>query len=137
MSGYEARDGAGAGAGVADSLGYAEWCAALRDGALLGLACSDCDRVYGTPVSVCDSCGSRDLETVQFPTTGDVYTETTVHVPPVAFDGPYQVGLVEIGEARVMGRLQGDVEIGDAVELIDVIDHDGDPAPVFAPDRER
>ena len=119
---------------ASDTLGYGDWCDALRDGDLLGQECADCGRTYGTPVSACDDCGSRALDTVDLPTAGEVYTETTVKVPPVGFEGPYQVGLVQVGDARVMARLRGDVDIEDSVALTGVTEYEGDPTPVFAPE---
>ena len=116
------------------SLSHREWSEALHDGDLLGVTCSDCDATYGTPFAVCNECGGRDMETTELPTEGEVYTETTVQVPPVSFEGPYQVGMVQLGNARVMARLEGDVDIGDRVTFDGVIDVKGDTAPVFRAD---
>lgn len=106
--------------GAADGrLTHAEWSAAIRDGELLGQHCPDCDGVQGTPKAACPHCGSTDLETVELSTEGVVYTETTINVPPLGVDERgYQVAVVDLGEGRVMGRLEGDrAEIGDAVVL--------------------
>ncbi len=117
-----------------DHLTHAEWAAALREGRLLGQACPDCDRVAGAPKAACAHCGSRDVETVELPTSGTVYAETTIAVSPDWFDeAGYQVALVDVGEARVMARVEGDVEIGAAVELSGAIETLEEPAPVFAP----
>jgi uncharacterized OB-fold protein len=69
-----------------------------------------------------------------------VYTETTVTVPPAGVEeGQYQVAIVQLGEARVMGRIDAgrddtQVDIGDAVELTGYITGEGgDPAPLFRP----
>ncbi|WP_254534956.1 Zn-ribbon domain-containing OB-fold protein [Halomarina litorea] len=116
------------------SLTHEAWADALRDGDLLGVACADCGATYGTPFAVCNDCGGRDVETTDLPTEGEVYTETTIQVPPVDFEGPYQVGMVQVGSARVTARLEGDgeaVEIGDRVVLDGVVESGGEPAPVF------
>lgn len=117
-----------------ETLRYDDWVAAVRDGRLLGQDCSDCGHVNGSPKGACARCGSRDLETVDLPTTGEVYTETTVNVQPEQFaDRGYQVALVAVGDARVTARLRGDhAAIGDEVSLVDYTDEDdGHPAPVF------
>lgn len=117
-----------------DHLTHAEWAAALREGRLLGQSCPDCGHVAGTPTAACAHCGSRDLETVELPTSGTVYAETTIAVAPDWFDeAEYQVALVEVGGARVTARIDGDVAIGDAVELAGTLEVVEEPAPVFAP----
>jgi len=71
-----------------------------------------------------------------------VYTETTVMVPPIGVDErAYQVAVVQVGEARLMGRIDtGEededthVDIGDSVELTGYVTGEGDdPAPLFRP----
>lgn len=115
------------------SLTYDDWAEAAREGELVGLECDDCGNVTGTPKAACTECGSRSMSRITLPDEGTVYTETTVAVAPEGFDGGYKVGLVELGEtgARVLGRLDDDAEIGDLVELVDVFESDGEPAPVF------
>ncbi|MFC5973001.1 Zn-ribbon domain-containing OB-fold protein [Halomarina salina] len=116
------------------ALTHEEWTDALREGDLLGVTCTDCERVYATPLFVCDDCGSRDLETTTLPREGEVYSETTIQVSPIDFDAPYQVGMVEVDGAKVMARLEGDAAIGDRVVFDDVQEVDGDLAPVFRVD---
>jgi uncharacterized OB-fold protein len=117
-----------------ETLRYDDWARAVTEGQLLGQECADCGHVAGAPKGACAQCGSRDIETVELPTTGEVYTETTVNVPPRQFEERgYQVVLVEVGGARVMARVDGEhVDIGDEIELVDYTDEDdGHPAPVF------
>lgn len=117
-----------------EDLGYDEWADALREGDLLGQECPGCGHVTGAPKAACARCGERDLSTVRLPTEGEVYTETSIYVPPAGFDGDYQVALVQLGEARVLARIDGHAEIGEAVSMTDVDEVEGHPAPVFAPD---
>ena len=119
---------------MSDGLTHAEWSTALRDGRLLGLHCEDCGATQGTPKAACPDCGSRNLETVELSTEGVVYTETTVNVPPEGIKKRgYQIGIVEVGDARVLGRLAGDgLAIGDEVALSGHIeDEKGYAAPLF------
>jgi hypothetical protein len=119
-----------------ERLTHRTWSGALRSGRLLGQACGDCGHVAGAPKAACAHCGSRTLETVELPTTGEVYTETTVMVPPEGVEERgYQVAIVQVGEARVMGRVNGDgVAIGDELRLAGyVTGQGGAPGPLFEP----
>ncbi|WP_226482670.1 Zn-ribbon domain-containing OB-fold protein [Natrinema amylolyticum] len=114
-------------------LTYASWKRALRDGVLLGQECRDCGHATAAPKAACARCGSRELETVELPATGTVYSETTITVPPRRFsdEDPYQVAIVELDEARVMAHIDGSAEIGDEVRLRGTIEADDAPAPLF------
>lgn len=112
-------------------LGYDGWTRALRDGTLLGQRCAACGFATAAPKAACARCGSRDLDAVELPTEGEVYSVTTIAVPPAGFDGRYQVALVSVGDAQVMAQIDESVEIGDAVELQGVVEADGRPGPLF------
>lgn len=135
-----------------DHLTHAEWAAALREGRLLGQSCPDCGHVAGAPKAACAHCGSRAVETVELPTEGTVYSETTVAVSPDWFDeAGYQVALVSVGDARVMARIADegdgdvdgdgdgdvdehvDVDVGDPVEFAGPLEAIDEPGPVFEP----
>lgn len=115
-------------------LGYDEWRAALRDGVLLGMRCEDCDEVVGTPKAACPACGARALTAERLPQQGTVRSETTIGVPPEGVEERgYTVAVVALGDAGLMARVGGDVEIGDRVVFDGVRDGER-PAPVFEPD---
>lgn len=119
---------------MSDHLTHAEWVEALRDGRLLGQACPDCGHVAGAPTAACAHCGSRAIQTVELPTSGTVYAETTIAVSPDWFDeSAYQVAMVDLGEARVTARIDGDVDIGDPVAFAGALEALEEPAPVFEP----
>lgn len=111
------------------------WQRALEDGTLLGQECQECGHVTAAPKAACVRCGGRENETVELPTTGEVYTSTTVHVAPVPFDddAPYDVALVDLGDARLMAHIEADVEIGETVELDGVVEHEKGVGPLFSP----
>lgn len=120
------------------SVGYEAWADALRSGSVLGVSCPDCGTTYGTPIAVCHDCGGRELEPVELPTEGTLYSVTRINVPPVGFEGPYHVGVVQLGDARITARIEQDTEnaapvIEDSVVFSGVIevDESGLPAPVF------
>ena len=116
--------------GVTDPS-YDDWCVALRDGRLLGQRCSDCGHETAAPKAACARCGGQSIERIELPTTGELYARTHVAIAPAAFDGPYDVGLVTVGGARVLARLDGSFEIGDELTLQGVVEGDDGPAPVF------
>lgn len=113
------------------ALTAAAWRRALQDGVLLGQRCPDCGHVTGAPKAACARCGERDLVVEALPTAGEVYTETTIAVAPAGFDGPYRVGVVQLGESRVLGRIPDDAAIGDGVALAGVVEADDRVAPRF------
>jgi uncharacterized OB-fold protein len=113
------------------SLTAATWRGALRDGMLLGQRCPDCGHVTGAPKAACARCGARDLVVEALPTTGEVYTETTIAVAPEGFESPYRIGVIQLGEARVLGRIPDEAAIGDAVALAGIVEADDRVAPRF------
>ncbi|WP_227377342.1 Zn-ribbon domain-containing OB-fold protein [Haladaptatus halobius] len=116
-----------------DAVTYADWREHLDAGELLGLECRSCGHVTATPKRACIDCGDRELASRRLPQTGEVHSETTINVPPAGVEGPYQVAIVDLGDAHLLGRIEGRVEVGDAVEFVDSIETKGMPAPVFAP----
>lgn len=112
---------------------YADWRQALEDGALLGLECR-CGAVTATPKRACPACGSRELAARELPRTGTVDSETTIAVPPTGHDSG-TVAVVDLGPARLLGRIDGTVEIGDRVVFAGAQTADGEPAPVFEPEE--
>lgn len=107
------------------------WTRALHEGVLLGQRCSACDNVTAAPKAACVRCGERGLGVEALPTAGEVYTHTTIEVPPERFEGPYRVAVVDLGEARVLGRVPLDAAIGDSVTLAGVHEIDERAAPRF------
>jgi hypothetical protein len=114
-------------------LKHRGWSRALQAGILLGQECDACGHVTGAPKAACTRCGSEHVSPTQLPQTGEVFAETTVHVPPEQFDGPYQVALVNLGDAQVMARVENGTGIGDAVTLKGAIEEDRYPGPLFGP----
>lgn len=121
-------------ASLPDELTFHDWQDYLRQGRILGHECDDCGRVTSFPRGACDHCGGRALMVTELPTTGEVYSETQVHVAPEGFEGGYRLALVDLGGARVLGRVDGEVEITDTVTMTGVFEGNGDPAPVFGRD---
>ncbi|MFB6354686.1 MAG: Zn-ribbon domain-containing OB-fold protein [Halobacteriales archaeon] len=107
------------------------WVEALRAGVLLGQRCPACGHATAAPKAACVRCGERDLAAEVLPTDGEVYTHTTIEVPPERFSAPYRVAVVDLGEARVLGRVPTEADIGASVELAGVHEADDRVAPRF------
>jgi uncharacterized OB-fold protein len=114
-----------------DELTFEAWQQQLRAGRLLGHECDDCGWVMALPHGACDDCGGRSLTVVNLPTDGEVYSVTRVHVAPEGFEDGYHLALIDLGPARVLGRVSGDPSIGDEVTMFDVFEGTADPAPIF------
>lgn len=116
-------------------LDHELWEDALAEGTVLGLRCDNCGYVTSTPKAACTRCGSRSISAIELPDTGTVYTKTTIEVAPQEHGRGYQIALIELGEAKLLGRIAEDchVEIGDTVELTGTYEHAGDIAAVFGP----
>jgi uncharacterized OB-fold protein len=107
------------------------WNDAMADGELLGQECEQCGFVTAAPKAACPECGGRRLETVDLPDDGIVISETTIHVPPEGFPDEYQVAVIDLGDARITARIEGSVEIGEAVSLTGSENREGNATPIF------
>jgi len=91
---------------------------AIDEGRLVGVQCSDCQRVMVPPRPVCRTCYSTNLKEVDVEGKGKLVTWTVIHIsPPTFMDmAPYTLGIVELenGE-RLTGIMLEDpdnLEIG-------------------------
>jgi uncharacterized OB-fold protein len=103
-----------------------------NDPHLLGSRCADCECVTFPQQSGCPRCNSTDMNTIELPTRGTLWTWTTqAFRPKSAPEGryrgddteetfvPYAIGYVELpGHCKVETRLLGDdFEIDSEMEL--------------------
>jgi len=117
---------------VPDSaLTHERWNDAMADGEILGQECSQCGFVTAAPKAACPECGGRRLETVVLPDDGVVISETTIYVPPEGFPDEYQVAVIDLGDARIMARIERSVEIGEEVLLTGSENREGNVTPIF------
>lgn len=104
----------------ARDAGYDDLLDALEDGEGYYL---ECEAGHGSlpPRRVCPQCGSRDLEEIALPETGEIVAHTVVHVPTPRFvdDAPYVTAVVDFGTVMLTGQVLGldpeDVENGTTV----------------------
>lgn len=131
----EASSGNESGSHETTQLTHEAWAEALENGDPLGVECPACGYVSATPKAACVRCGSRDVSTVDLPTTGSVYSKSTIEVAPGNQGSGYQIALIDLGDARMLGRIADGmhVDIDDDVELRGTYEYDHDVVGVFAP----
>jgi uncharacterized OB-fold protein len=113
--------------------------AELREGRFVLQRCASCGRFTGYPRVFCPHCYSDELEWVQSPGRGTIYTHSAVVAnPPSTFvdELPYVIVIVQLEEgvrflSQVIGAAPEDVTIDAAVELAITPGEDGDPMPMF------
>lgn len=100
---------------------------------LLGSVCKLCSSNMFPAVPVCAVCMSEELELMEMPRTGTLYSFTVVHVGPENITKPFALGYVDLENGvRVFSRLESlKHKIGDAVELsIARIGNDASGVPI-------
>jgi uncharacterized OB-fold protein len=89
-------------------LTYHEFYEALKKNRLLALKCKQCGAYTVPPKAVCMECTSQDLEVTELSGNGKIKSFTVIHVPPIGFEAPYIVALIELNEGPwVMGNIVG------------------------------
>ena len=93
--------------------------------ALVGEECPHCKGKIFPARDICPHCGGEAKEPYRFSGRGKVYSYTTMHSVPAAFEStaPYTVALVELDEGPVVTAQMTDVdeskvEIGMPVEMV-------------------
>lgn len=84
---------------------------------LKGLKCKNCGRLYMHPKYICSDCGNEVLGEVNLKGTGEVFSYTTIRVPPLGLEdqAPYDLILVRLDEGiNITGRV---AKGGDEAEI--------------------
>jgi len=105
---------------------YEEFVKKARNGEILSYRCKKCGMV-SIKGNVCPFCGSGELEKETAPKEGKVITCTKIFVAPSEFssEAPYVVALIELFNGmRVMGRVEGDVDIDKEVKFSGIKESD-------------
>lgn len=98
----------------------------LRDGKVVGYTCTACDKDSITPIVRCPGCGSSDIVTKTFASTGTILTYTIQRVASELFinDVPYAWIVVQLDEGgpRITGWIPyvsrpEEVSVGDKVKI--------------------
>ncbi len=78
------------------------------------LDCRDCGKRLAPPAYACSQCGSANVAPRDIPAEGNLYTYTTIYMPPSGFEHlvPYTVAVVQVaGGLLISGRMQVGSEI--------------------------
>jgi len=85
---------------------------------LIGGVCADCGNETFPRAPVCCACMSENIEADAMPRVGTLYAFSTVHVAAKKWKKPMCIGYVDLPNgARVFTHLEGDLAIGDQVEV--------------------
>ena len=85
---------------------------------LIGGRCADCGSETFPRVPVCASCMSENIRPQAMPREGTLYAFSVVHVAAKKWKNPMCIGYVDLPNgARVFTHLEGDLAIGDTVEV--------------------
>ena len=94
---------------------------------LMGVKCSDCNKLMLPPRMICTKCNSRELEWHEFKGDGTLETYSILHVAPTFLKDnvPYVVGIIKLREGpMITGRITDvdatkseNIEIGMNVEI--------------------
>ena len=106
----------------------------LADARLRSTRCRVCEVFSFPPRNLCRACWSRDLDWVDLPVRGVLYSFTRVHVVPAAFaaDAPYAIGVVDLDDGpRLMCRLIGAVDASRLGQPVDMLVLQYDDGPLF------
>lgn len=85
---------------------------------LIGGRCADCGTETFPRAPVCCQCMSENIAAQPMPREGNLYAFSTVHVAAKKWKKPMCVGYVDLPNgARVFTHLEGELAIGDTVEV--------------------
>jgi uncharacterized OB-fold protein len=103
----------------------------LREGRFTTTQCDDCGRLTFPPKPFCPHCWSKNVRWVDAPSTGTVYSHTTIHVAPAIFahEAPYRVCIADLdGRLRIATRLvqsDADMPLDTPIEVVILRYEDG------------
>ncbi len=112
-------------------------------GELLVRRCTSCGRTQHPPLPMCPACGAVTWDPVPMATTGEIYTFTVTHHPPLnGFPMPLVVALVDLADGhRLVSNLvdiePDDVRVGLPVEVDLVAVDDELTLPLCRPRRHE
>jgi len=80
---------------------------------LVGTKCTNCNKVYFPPRTLCPDCRSKGkVEDYKFEGKGKILTHTVIRVAPAGFEkqAPYAVGIIELENGvKISGQIVGDI----------------------------
>ena len=94
----------------------------LEEGKLVTTKCKACGKIEFPPKLVCTSCYSSNMDWIDLPKEGKIYSFAEMHVVPTGFEPPITVAVVELENgvklfSYVTNATFEELEIGDEVEI--------------------
>ena len=85
----------------------------LEKGKVMASQCQICDETYFPPRADCCDCLASDMGWREVSGSGKLVSFSRLKFAPIGFDGdlPYSIALLDYGDYRVFGRLDGDLDI--------------------------
>jgi uncharacterized OB-fold protein len=89
-----------------------EYWEGLKKRKLKAQKCSKCGEVFFPPRARCPKCLSKELGWVELSGRGKLYSWSEIHVPPLAFEKPYVLGIIDLEErvGRIITRIDAKPE---------------------------
>jgi uncharacterized OB-fold protein len=84
----------------------------LKKRKLKAQKCKKCGEVFFPPRARCPKCLSKELGWVELSGRGELYSWSEIHVPPLAFEKPYVLGIIDLEErvGRIITRIDAKPE---------------------------
>lgn len=89
-----------------------EYWEGLKKRKLKAQKCSKCGEAFFPPRVRCPKCLSKELGWVELGGKGELYSWSEIHVPPLAFEKPYVLGIIDLEErvGRIITRIDAKPE---------------------------
>ncbi len=79
----------------------------LKKRKLFSQKCKKCEEVFFPPRGRCPVCSSKDFNWVELSGKGELYSWTEIYMPPLASNGSYILGIINLHEqiGRIITRI--------------------------------
>ncbi len=79
----------------------------LKKRKLMVQKCKDCGEVFFPPRARCPICLSKEFLWIELSGRGTLYSWTEIHMPPLAVEKPYVLGIIDLEErvGRIITRV--------------------------------
>jgi hypothetical protein len=84
----------------------------LKKRKLKAQKCNKCGEVFFPPRARCPKCLSKELGWVELSGRGELYSWSEIHMPPLALEEPYVLGIIDLEErvGRIITRIDAKPE---------------------------
>lgn len=94
----------------------------LKKRKLKAQKCNECGEVFFPPRARCPECSSKELSWVELSGRGELYSWSEIHVPSLALEKPYILGIIDLkeGVGRIITRIDAkseELKIGMKMEI--------------------